>query len=186
MALGALAAAKPRGLPVIGYGNSQLAKSRYLDMSSVNNRSDIVGVDVANALLARIQDLTLKPGRKLIEPALVARGTTTRVSGREAAPAAQKPPRTVRPASAVAEIAGSARTRRGLMAARPRSGELAPPGAAVLPCHRRGRRTVAGSPNDHGDPTAIRRPHRDPATPRFPHNDGGASRALPQPAKLGA
>ena len=56
---------------MIGYDNSQLAKSRYLDMSTVDNRSDIVGVDVANALLARIQDPTLEPERKLIEPVLV-------------------------------------------------------------------------------------------------------------------
>ena len=87
MALGALAAARARGLSVpadlsvIGYDNSQLAKSRYLDMSSVDNRSDIVGVDVANTLLARIQDPTLEPEQKLIEPVLVIRGTTGRVSG---------------------------------------------------------------------------------------------------------
>ena len=84
MALGALAAAKARGLSVpadvsiIGYDNSQLAKSRYLDLTSVDNRSDVVGVDVANTLLARIQDPALEPRRKLIEPALVVRGTTAR------------------------------------------------------------------------------------------------------------
>ncbi|WP_029704267.1 substrate-binding domain-containing protein, partial [Arthrobacter sp. TB 26] len=45
LALGALAAAKARGLSVpgdlsvIGYDNSQLAKSRYLDMTSVDNRT---------------------------------------------------------------------------------------------------------------------------------------------------
>ncbi|WP_251042540.1 substrate-binding domain-containing protein [Arthrobacter sp. ISL-69] len=86
MALGALAAAKARGLSVpedlsvIGYDNSQLAKSRYLDLTSVDNRSDLVGVDVADTLLARIQDPALGPGRKLIEPALIVRGTTGRVS----------------------------------------------------------------------------------------------------------
>jgi DNA-binding LacI/PurR family transcriptional regulator len=87
MALGALAAAKARGLSVpadlsvIGYDNSQLAKSRYLDLSSVDNRSDIVGADVANTLLARIQDPNLEPERKLIEPVLIVRGTTARRSG---------------------------------------------------------------------------------------------------------
>ncbi|MDQ0077661.1 LacI family DNA-binding transcriptional regulator [Arthrobacter oryzae] len=87
MALGALAAAKarglsvPDGLSVIGYDNSQLAKSRYLDLTSVDNRSDLVGVDVADTLLARIQDPALGPGRKLIEPALIVRGTTGRVAG---------------------------------------------------------------------------------------------------------
>ncbi|MFE4229508.1 LacI family DNA-binding transcriptional regulator [Arthrobacter sp. NPDC056886] len=87
MALGSLAAAKARGLSVpadlsvMGYDNSQLAKSRYLDLTSVDNRSDVVGSDVANTLLARIQDPTLEPRRKLIEPALIVRGTTARVSG---------------------------------------------------------------------------------------------------------
>ena len=87
MALGAFAAAKARGLSVpadisvIGYDNSPLAKSRYLDITSVDNRSDIVGADAARTLLARIQDPALEPGRKLIEPALVVRGTTARVSG---------------------------------------------------------------------------------------------------------
>ena len=87
MALGALAAAKARGLSVpgdlsvMGYDNSQLAKSRYLDMTSVDNRSDVVGSDVASTLLARIQDPALEPERKLIEPALIVRGTTARVSG---------------------------------------------------------------------------------------------------------
>lgn len=66
---------------MIGYDNSQLAKSRYLDLTSVDNRSDLVGVDVANTLLARIQDPALGPGRKLIAPALIVRGTTGRASG---------------------------------------------------------------------------------------------------------
>ncbi|MET4095482.1 hypothetical protein [Arthrobacter sp. UYCu712] len=50
-----------------------------MDISSVDNRSDIVGADVANTLLARIQDPALEPERKLIVPALVVRGTTARV-----------------------------------------------------------------------------------------------------------
>lgn len=84
MALGAFGAIKARGLAVpadisvIGYDNSTLAKSRYLDLTSVDNRSDVVGVDVANALLARIQEPAIGPQRRLIEPALVVRGTTAR------------------------------------------------------------------------------------------------------------
>lgn len=84
MALGAFGAIKARGLAVpadisvIGYDNSTLAKSRYLDLTSVDNRSDLVGVDVANALLSRIQEPALGPQRRLIEPALVVRGTTAR------------------------------------------------------------------------------------------------------------
>ncbi|WP_248762245.1 LacI family DNA-binding transcriptional regulator [Pseudarthrobacter sp. SSS035] len=82
MALGALAAIKSRGLSVpgdisvIGYDNSPLAKSRYLDLTSVDNRSDVVGVDAARTLLARIQDPAIGPQQKLIEPVLVVRGTT--------------------------------------------------------------------------------------------------------------
>ncbi|MFJ5958396.1 LacI family DNA-binding transcriptional regulator [Paenarthrobacter sp. NPDC092416] len=85
MALGAFAAIKARGLSVpsdisvIGYDNSPLAKSRYLDLTSVDNRSDIVGVDAAHRLLARIEDPTLEPERKLIEPTLVLRSTTAAV-----------------------------------------------------------------------------------------------------------
>ncbi|MET4902474.1 LacI family DNA-binding transcriptional regulator [Paenarthrobacter sp. CC6] len=83
MALGAFAALKARGLSVpddvsvIGYDNSPLAKSRYLDLTSIDNRSDLVGVDTARRLLARIEDPALLPERKLIEPALVLRGTTS-------------------------------------------------------------------------------------------------------------
>lgn len=82
MALGALGATKARGLAVpadisvIGYDNSPLAKSRYLELTSVDNRSDLVGVEVAHALLARIQSPAGSPQRRLIEPALAVRGTT--------------------------------------------------------------------------------------------------------------
>jgi DNA-binding LacI/PurR family transcriptional regulator len=85
MALGAFAAIKARGLSVpddisvIGYDNSPLAKSRFLDLTSIDNRSDLVGVDAARRLLARIEDPTLEPERKLIEPTLVLRGTTSAV-----------------------------------------------------------------------------------------------------------
>ncbi len=82
MALGAFGAIKARGLAaptdvsVIGYDNSALAKSRYLELTSVDNRSDLVGADVASALLDRIQGGAPEPLRKLIEPILVVRGTT--------------------------------------------------------------------------------------------------------------
>lgn len=82
MAMGAFAALKVRGLrvpsdiSVIGYDNSPLAKSRYLDLTSIDNRSDLVGIDVAHRLLARIQDPAIKPRRTLIDPVLVLRSTT--------------------------------------------------------------------------------------------------------------
>ncbi|WP_159699438.1 LacI family DNA-binding transcriptional regulator [Arthrobacter sp. 18067] len=82
MAFGALGALKARGLAVpedvslIGYDNSSLAKSRYLDLTSVDNRSDLVGVGVAKALLDQIQGNVVDSQRKLIDPALVVRSTT--------------------------------------------------------------------------------------------------------------
>lgn len=84
MALGALAALRERGLSVpgdislIGYDNSALAKSRFLDITTIDNRSDLVGKGVARALLARLQDPSLRPGRTLINPDLVLRSTTGR------------------------------------------------------------------------------------------------------------
>ncbi|WP_026556052.1 LacI family DNA-binding transcriptional regulator [Arthrobacter sp. 35W] len=84
MAMGAFAALKARGLgvpddvSVIGYDNSPLAKSRYLDLTSIDNRSDLVGADVARMLLARIQDPAIRPQRTLIEPVLAVRSTTAR------------------------------------------------------------------------------------------------------------
>ncbi|MEW1823327.1 substrate-binding domain-containing protein [Arthrobacter sp. NPDC080031] len=82
MAVGAFAVLKARGLSVpgdisvIGYDNSPLAKSRYLDITSVDNRSDLVGIDAAHRLLARIEDPAIKPERTLIDPVLVVRSTT--------------------------------------------------------------------------------------------------------------
>jgi len=84
MALGALAALRERGLSVpgdislIGYDNSALAKSRFLDITTIDNRSDLVGEGVARALLARLKDPSLSPGRTLIDPDLVLRSTTAR------------------------------------------------------------------------------------------------------------
>ncbi|MFK4295609.1 DNA-binding LacI/PurR family transcriptional regulator [Arthrobacter sp. GAS37] len=84
MAVGAFAVLKARGLrvpgdiSVIGYDNSPLAKSRYLDITSVDNRSDLVGIDAAHRLLARIEDPAIKPERTLIDPVLVVRSTTAR------------------------------------------------------------------------------------------------------------
>ncbi|WP_347109890.1 LacI family DNA-binding transcriptional regulator [Paenarthrobacter sp. S56] len=84
MAVGAFAALKGRGLSVpadvsvIGYDNSPLAKSRYLDLTTIDNRSDIVGARAAQRLLDRLQDSELRPGQTLIEPKLVIRSTTAR------------------------------------------------------------------------------------------------------------
>lgn len=82
MALGALAAARQRGrtvpgdLSVVGYDNSVLAQSRYLDLSSVDACDDEVGATAARVLLARIEDPTRGPHRTVLEPSLIVRGTT--------------------------------------------------------------------------------------------------------------
>ena len=82
MALGALAAAREHGrtvpadLSVIGYDNSSLARSRYLDLTSVDACNEAIGAGAARALLARIDDPTRQPERSLLQPSLVVRGTT--------------------------------------------------------------------------------------------------------------
>lgn len=82
MALGVLAALKARGLTVpydvsvLGYDNSALAKSRFLDITTIDSRNDLVGVAAARMLLARLGNPSLGPNRQLIEPELVVRSTT--------------------------------------------------------------------------------------------------------------
>ena len=81
MALGALAAIRERGLAVpgdvsvVGYDNSPLAQSRYLALTSVDDRSSTVGASAARALLARIEDPAAAPVHTLVEPELIIRGT---------------------------------------------------------------------------------------------------------------
>lgn len=96
MAVGALGAIRVRGLSVpheisvIGYDNSQLAKSRYLDITSVDNRSDLVGIEVARRLLARLEDPAAVPQRTLIDPALMVRSTTATAPSSSAQPSSLK------------------------------------------------------------------------------------------------
>ncbi|MCU1405524.1 MAG: LacI family transcriptional regulator [Glaciihabitans sp.] len=86
MAFGALGAlrelglAVPRDVSLVGYDNSPLGASKYLDLTTVDDRSFPVGVEVATALLARIANPTLVPKSTLIRPALVVRSSTA-VSG---------------------------------------------------------------------------------------------------------
>jgi DNA-binding LacI/PurR family transcriptional regulator len=85
MALGAFAAIRQRGLTVpadvsvIGYDNSPLAQSRYLAITSIDDRSDVVGAAAGRALLDRMDDPTSKPRQTLVQPTLVIRTTTTQV-----------------------------------------------------------------------------------------------------------
>jgi DNA-binding LacI/PurR family transcriptional regulator len=82
MALGALAVLRRRGLSVpddvslVGYDDSPLARSRYIDLTSVDDRSREVGEAAGRALLARIDDPGRPAEQHLIEPALVVRGST--------------------------------------------------------------------------------------------------------------
>ena len=82
MAVGALAAirmvgrAVPADISVIGYDNSPLARSVYLDLTSIDDRSDVVGAAAGRALLDRFADPQSEPRHTLIEPALAVRSTT--------------------------------------------------------------------------------------------------------------
>jgi DNA-binding LacI/PurR family transcriptional regulator len=83
MLLGALAALRERRLSVpddvsiVGYDNSPLAASRYLALTTVDDRSVDVGVHVARALLARLDDPERNPSRVLLSPTLVVRASTS-------------------------------------------------------------------------------------------------------------
>lgn len=82
MALGALAALRERGrevprqVSVAGYDNTALAAASYLDLTSVDNHSDDIGVDAARALLTRIADPEREPQHILRKPSLVTRSST--------------------------------------------------------------------------------------------------------------
>jgi len=86
MALGAMAAIRQNGLSVpkdislIGYDDSPIARSRYLDITSIDDRSDMVGVTAGRALLDRFDDPAIEPRRTLIEPRLVVRNTTAQAN----------------------------------------------------------------------------------------------------------
>lgn len=87
MASGAMAAAREHGLvvptdlSVIGYDNSPLAQSRYLSLTSVDDRSVQVGAEAARVLLAKIDDPRATTETALIEPRLIRRGTTAPTIG---------------------------------------------------------------------------------------------------------
>jgi len=82
MALGALAALKEHDLSVpgdvslVGYDDSPLAQSRFIDLTSVDDKSREVGQAAGRALLARIDDPDRPVEHLLISPALVVRGSS--------------------------------------------------------------------------------------------------------------
>ena len=71
----------PADVSLVGYDNSPLAQSRYLDLTSVDDRSETVGIGAAQALLARIEDPHRATTRTLLAPSLIARGTTAAPRG---------------------------------------------------------------------------------------------------------
>lgn len=82
MAIGALGAARelrldvPGRLSVIGYDNTDLARTRLIDLTTVDDVSHDVGVQAARLLLARMSGTDPVDVRRSLEPALVVRGTT--------------------------------------------------------------------------------------------------------------
>jgi len=82
MALGARAALREIGreVPVdaalIGYDNSQLARSRFLDLTTVDNRGFDVGVACGEALLRRLEDPEAERQNIVIPSRLVVRSSS--------------------------------------------------------------------------------------------------------------
>ncbi|ROP74775.1 LacI family DNA-binding transcriptional regulator [Curtobacterium sp. PhB115] len=82
MALGALSELAERGLrvpedvSVIGYDDTPVAATRYVALTSIDDRSVEIGRGAGERLLARIADPGLAATEVLVEPRLVARRTT--------------------------------------------------------------------------------------------------------------
>lgn len=82
MALGALSELAERGLrvpedvSVMGYDDTPLAATRYVGLTSIDDRSVEIGRGAGERLLARIADPTPAATEVLVEPRLVARRTT--------------------------------------------------------------------------------------------------------------
>lgn len=81
-ALGAMSAIAERGLrvpediSVIGYDDTPIAASRYVGLTSIDDRSIDIGRGAGARLLERIADPALPTTEVLVEPRLVARRTT--------------------------------------------------------------------------------------------------------------
>lgn len=84
LAVGALAAARDRGLDVpgdlsvVGYDNAPLAQSHLVTLTTVDGRNREVGAGAGRAVLARLAQPERAAQRTLIEPALVERSSTAR------------------------------------------------------------------------------------------------------------
>ncbi|MEK6343419.1 MAG: substrate-binding domain-containing protein, partial [Curtobacterium sp.] len=84
MALGALSGLAERGLrvpedvSVIGYDDTPVAATRYVGLTSIDDRSVEIGRGAGERLLARIAEPDAPAREILVEPRLVARRTTAR------------------------------------------------------------------------------------------------------------
>ena len=83
MALGARAALRevgrevPRDVALVGYDNSQLARSRFLDLTTVDNRGFDVGLSCGELVLRRLDDVPDAPPQSVIVPSrLVVRSSS--------------------------------------------------------------------------------------------------------------
>lgn len=84
MGLGVMGALRERGLSVpddvsvVGYDNSPLSQSAYLQMTTVDDRSEDVGRETAARILGMIDGSVSEPSTLLLEPTLIERSTTRR------------------------------------------------------------------------------------------------------------
>lgn len=82
MALGSRAALRevgwevPGDVALVGFDNSQLARSRFLDLTTVDNRGFDVGVACGEAILRRLADPTVAPTSVVIPSRLVVRSSS--------------------------------------------------------------------------------------------------------------
>lgn len=85
MALGARAALKevgrqvPADVSLVGYDDSLLARARFLDLTTVDNRNEQVGIATGRALLRRLAVPDGPDGRVVVRPELVVRSSTAPV-----------------------------------------------------------------------------------------------------------
>jgi DNA-binding LacI/PurR family transcriptional regulator len=86
MALGALAALNeqslrtPEDVSVMGYDNTALAGSRYLNLTSIDGHNAAIGAEAGRILLARILEPESPARKLLLSPSLIARNSTAAVS----------------------------------------------------------------------------------------------------------
>lgn len=85
MALGARAALReagrevPRDVALIGYDNSHLARSRFLDLTTVDSHAYDAGVACGEAILRRLAEPDLPPAAVVVPSTLVVRSSSVTV-----------------------------------------------------------------------------------------------------------